>query len=368
MKIMFLVSFTLLLSSCSFNHGKRHVASIENNLTGTRIGVVTYRTKKWVNVSNSNGDYAEEKRELKTFVKKRAVRLYLHPIEKEVGSYHLVLLEYVNLLKMAPSYISSNKLPGLVHSIRWMNFLNQISKKATVYKVTPTSDESVYDMQKLKVVGNKIEAEKAKEHSQLILSSDSPSMKSKLHSMDGARITASNGGESAEIYFPAPKEKGSFGEQYTLAQFVYRAAELESTWRKDFLSGPYLGSYGDKKDEVLRLSKDGDEYTANFKLNKKRSHFSRRRREKQFTNKKSAYLEGEYTVSEPEDGMFIFNKKGSSHKGAEYVEGQIGLFIDIFDARKKLGQDVVELILINRDDPEDFLMYYEHPDNGEGEN
>ena len=45
----------------------------------------------------------------------------------------------------------------------------------------------------------------------------------------------------------------------------------------------------------------------------------------------------------------------------------MALFLDVFDASKtKLKQDVVELVFVDSKDTKDFLMYYEHPDNGEG--
>jgi hypothetical protein len=64
--------------------------------------------------------------------------------------------------------------------------------------------------------------------------------------------------------------------------------------------------------------------------------------------------------------MFIFKSVDAEESTKKIVEGRIGLFIDIFDATKSLNQDVVELCLIDSENPEDFLMYYEHPDNGEG--
>lgn len=91
-------------------------------------------------------------------------------------------------------------------------------------------------------------------------------------------------------------------------------------------------------------------------------------RAKMFTNKQSAFLKGNFSVSEPRDGMFLFNTVKATKSTKAIVEGKIGLFIDIFDATKALGQDVVELCLINTDDPKDFLMYYEDPANGEGAN
>ena len=55
----------------------------------------------------------------------------------------------------------------------------------------------------------------------------------------------------------------------------------------------------------------------------------------------------------------------SDDKTKEEVEGRICLFIDVFDASAALNQKVVEIAFINPKDPEDFLMYYEHPDNAD---
>ena len=73
-----------------------------------------------------------------------------------------------------------------------------------------------------------------------------------------------------------------------------------------------------------------------------------------FTNPKSAFLKGVFSVSEPHDGMFLFSPIKTNKKTINIVKGRIGLFIDIFDATKSLKMDVVELALINPDDPEDF--------------
>ena len=61
-----------------------------------------------------------------------ATRIYLHEIEGERGSYHMVLLEYVNLLKMAPQYVVANKIPKFSKVV---GYLKEITKKISVHKV-----------------------------------------------------------------------------------------------------------------------------------------------------------------------------------------------------------------------------------------
>jgi hypothetical protein len=80
----------------------------------------------------------------------------------------------------------------------------------------------------------------------------------------------------------------------------------------------------------------------------------------------SAFLKGEFTISEPRDGMFLYHSVNADNKTNDVVKNKIGLFIDVFDATKSLGQDVVELALIDSEKPADSLMYYEDPENGEG--
>jgi hypothetical protein len=345
------------LSACSSSQKSRNIASSDVDISGTILGVVKHTEK--VRRPKNHGPRGGTGWKTVTVNKYRAARIYLNEIESEKGSYHAIILEYVNLVGMAPKYIISNKATWLAKKV---GFLNQIAKRIAVYKVTPGQEQGTYEMQKLQVVGDKIEPANGKNPSQLILSET----KVGDHVLSGARITAAADGEPVELYFPYKDDKEHHGIQYGLAQFTYKKVKLDSTWRKDFLSGPYLGAYGDKADVVLDLVKTENGPAAKFLINKDRVHLSERKRERQFTNAKSAYIEGDYTVSEPEDGMFVFQSVERDQMGVEHVRGKIGLFIDIFDATKSLNQDVVELVLVDSAKPEDFLMYYEHPDNGEG--
>lgn len=348
----------LFLSGCS-SMKDRSIASGDKKLDTTILGIAKYKkiVRRRVHTGprhHNRYTYKEVEKD-----KNRAVRIYFTEIEDEPGNYHVVLLEYVNLLKMAPKYIASNKLP---RTSKIIGFLNQITKRITVYKAVPSSEDRKFELRKVRVSGNELVAPKQDDPSYLVLSDEEHA-----NPLEGATITAAGDGEPVEVYFPVKDSKESYGFQYSLANFTYSKVKLDSTWRKNFLGGPYLGSYGDKSDKILELNSDSTGDYAHFIINEERAHLKPKKREKQLTNPKSAYIFGSYEVSEPQDGMFLFNSLEQDMPGQKYVEGKIGLFIDIFDATVALNQDVVELVLVDPDNPEDFLMYYEHPENGEGD-
>jgi hypothetical protein len=157
------------------------------------------------------------------------------------------------------------------------------------------------------------------------------------------------------------------GIQYSIANATYTRVGLDSTWRKEFLPGPYLSAYARNNDEVLTLRKTRKGEYMNFILNPEMADKKPKSREKMFTNKKSAFLKGNFESIEAADGMFLVKPMEATAATVNVLNGRIGLFIDIFDATKALNQDVVELVFVNTEDPEDFLMYYEHPENGEGQ-
>jgi hypothetical protein len=344
MKHFLILGLALILVSCSspsHKTGERDISSVGPNLAGAYLGVAQY----------SFGHHGPNK---------PAVRMYLHEIEGEGGAYHAVLLEHVNMLGMAPQYLASNKLPALNKMI---GYLKKIIKKITVYKVTETDRAGTYQMQTLTIKDGVIGSETDENPSLLVLSQ----AKNLAHPLEGALVTASVNGEPAPVRFPASfDKKKKYGLQYKLANYVYVSKGLKSTWRKEYLPGPYLASYGKKHDVVLKLSIDGGANLADFVLNPEKAKAWKRIRKLNFTNGKSAFIEGHYNVSEPADGMFVFSPDQGKQTDSEHVVDRLGLFIDIFDATEALNQDVVELALIDPQAPEDFLMYYEDPDNGEG--
>jgi hypothetical protein len=345
MKNIFVLSFLLLLGSCASTNKPRGISSVDKDLSGQYgqyLGVADY---------NLLGGEIN-----------KAVRLYLKPIEGEQGSYNAVLLEYVNLIGMAPKYILSNKAKKVSKKI---GFLKNITSTIATYKVVPGEKENTFEMWPLIVVNDQIVVDQEGKPRILTLSTES-GLKTVL---SGATISSSGKGQPNEIFFPKDDDDKINGVQYELAKFTYDAVKLNSTWREDYLAGPYLSQYANVDDVVLDLEASGGKYSANFFLNKDYASMAPKKREAMFTSKKSAFLTGKFEAIEPQEGMFIFKATESEPKSISIVEGRIGLFIDIFDASKtKLKQDVVELALINPMDPKDFLMYYEHPENGEGGN
>lgn len=293
-----------------------------------------------------------------------ATRIYLHEIEGERGAYHMVLLEYVNLLKMAPQYVAANKAPAVSKVI---GYLKEITKKISVHKVVPTKVDGTLNIYPVKVDGDKIVAIKTKTPRKLILKPGKVGTTEGLeHSLSGAIITSNSKAQPDHIFFPMKNDGKLSGHQYAIAKTTYEKVGLNSTWRKDFLPGPYLSAYGRLNDEVLTLRKTRKGEFMNYVLNPEMASKKRSKREKMFTNKKSAFLQGNFESIEAADGMFIVKPIDANTQTINVLDGKIGLFIDIFDATEALNQDVVELVFVNTENPEDFLMYYEHPENGEG--
>jgi hypothetical protein len=342
MKTMLLLASLLFAVSCSHSgQTDRKIASVGPDLTGTYLGVADY----------GKGHPGPNK---------PAIRIYFKPIENEAGKYNVVILEYVDLLRMAPSYIISNKLPFIAKKV---GYLNHISNTIAAYEANPGAKEGTLELWPLVVSGKQIVAKKdGKPRIFALAENFDPA-----NPIAGATISSVNEDEPKEIFFPSNVIKKRAGIQYGTAKLAYEKAKLESTWRMNYLRGPYLSQYHRKDDVVLNLGKNSNGDTASFVINDVvASRMSEKKRIKMFTNPKSAFLKGDFAVSEPRDGMFLFHSENADQATDAIVKNKIGLFLDVFDASKSLGQDVVELALVDSENPSDFLMYYEHPDNGEG--
>jgi hypothetical protein len=348
MKHMLVFTLMVMLASCaSTPTNTRTLASppdmaesSEKDLSGTFLGVATYE-------AGHKG------------LDKPAARLYLEKAEGEKGAYYGIILEYSNLLKIAPRYVAARKLPKISKAT---GYLTDIVSSVAAYKVTPSSEVGVYEMFPLVVVDGKIMV-KAGAAPRLLTLSKKDDLKTPIA---GATITGTSDEEPKEIFFPTKDDGKINGLQYDLANTTYTKVKLDSTWRKKFLTGPYLSAYGNLTDVSLQLSRDGEKHMGEFKINPAYKNLTAEKRQKMFTNKKSAFLKGNFDVTQPISGMFVFSPTTAEEKTAEEVKGRIGLFIDIFDATKALNEDVVEFALVDSEHPRDFLMYYEHPDNGEG--
>jgi hypothetical protein len=347
MKTLIPFLFFISLASCTSSSVKNfRTPSSQTELQGTYLGVASYKGK----------------------LRRPAVRIYLNETPGESDTYHVVLLEYVNLLGILPKYILSNKSPKISNVI---GFLNKIVKKITVYKAIPSDKAYHYNLFELQADSRTVKTVESSSPRQLVLSNE----KNLSYPLEGAYITQNKKGQAKKIFFPVEKSIKNHGPEYNVAKLVYDKVGLDSTWRKNFLAGPYLSAYGKKNDVVLDLVSEKAN-RAYFSVKSENSYKTlskskrkRKKREDVFTNPKSAFLEGGFIMREPVDGMFVLSPT-HSNKSADTIEelnGRIGLFIDIFDATKKLNQDVVELILINPSDPLDFHMHYEDPDNGEGD-
>lgn len=344
MKKIALLTLSLMVASCASKMPTptsmplRKIASL-TDLTGTYLGEAHY--PKGHEGSN-----------------KPAVRIYFSPVEGKEDTYNVVLLEYVNLLKMAPSYVVSNKMPQVLEKTG-RDYLKDINSKISAYEATPGKVPNTYELRPLTVMKDEIVPNTSVDPRILTLGDVTGP-----NPIEGATISKVRADEPELIVFP--KEGDSTGLQYKTAKTAYKVAKLESTWRKQFLKGPYLSQYYKKSDVVVKMTtpKEG-ENLATFVpgvVGKK----SKKERADMFTNKKSGELEGTFSLSEPRDGMFVFHNVDATTKTLEVIEGRICMFIDIFDATKSLHQDVVEVVMVNTEDPSDFLMYYEDPNNGEG--
>ena len=335
-----LASALFLISCSSTNNNSRKLASIDRDLTGTYLGVADY------------GPHHKG-------YNKKAMRIYFHPIPNEPGKYDVVLLEYVDLLKMAPSYIASNKLPFVAKTF---GFLKNITSTIAAYEASPGEKENTLELWPLVVQGNQIVPKKDGKPRILSLST----AEGLTNALEGALISPSNSSEPKEIFFPSKDDEKKDGIQYATAKAAYSKAKLESTWRKEYLKGPYLSQYYKRDDVVLKCGGVEGAYNADFIINPKYAKKSEKKRRRMFTHPDSGFLKGEFSISEPRDGMFLYHSVNADEKSNDIVKNKIGLFIDVFDATKSLGQDVVELALIDSERPEAFLMYYEDPENGEG--
>lgn len=352
-------AFIVFIMSLSFvactSYQKNTADSKTQSETGSRTPSAT---------QDLTGDYLGEglyprRAGLGNGIKRPAIRFYLERIHGEADSYYGVLVEYPNLLKMAPRYIASQKAPALN---KFLGYLNKISAQISAYKLVPGAAIGSYDMHNLEVQDGKIIAARDISMS-LTLNSNS---KNSADLLAGAYI---KGGKEGDIKFPdgtdsypEPKEmndplKLAGLTQYNLAKLVYKKGKLKSTWRPnaDGLEGSYLSAYGNNKDGVLELYSQNGQAQAKFiKTNNTKP--------KVFTNPKSAPLEGDYYMTEPIPKMYVMVSKNTDKTASDVEIGdRIGLFLDVFDgsAPEAGGHLVTELAFTNPKDPKDFLMYYQ---------
>lgn len=351
MKKLSLLALGLLLASCASNQTTTTVGqtdsagqsvrspSATSDLTGTYLGEGLYSNRT-------------------TGIRRPAVRIYMDRAQGESDSYYGVIVEYDQLLNMGAPYLASQKAPVLNKVV---GYLDKIATRISAYKFVPGPQAGTYNLHNLEVRNGQI-TPAAAPTMQLVLD---PSNKS-ANPLNGAAIT---GGAEGTISFPHDDNSGEglisgIAEmlnmsQYKLAKLVYKKGHLASTWRGNWqdLEGSYLSEYGRFKDGVLELYNVNGQKKAKFiKTNTTKAKY--------FTNPKSGDIEGDYIVSEPIPKMYLLIpiSRRATPSDKEMVP-RIGLFLDVFDgSAPEAGSHLVtELAFTNQNDPEDFMMYYEHP-------
>lgn len=359
--ILFTLVFAVSCSTTSEHNQKRGIAAAAEVQSETLLGFISYKKESTRYRRKSGSVIKKKEKYIKTT--KRAVRGYFRESKAKDGSYDFLLLEYVNLFRMPVKFIASDKAPEWVNEK--IGYLNQILSRTVIYKALPTDDPKKFELQVMTVDGGNLTNQTKAKPSFLILEKNADDVKP----LEGAKITKAEDGEKGEIIFPYENDSSlSHGAQYLVARMVYGLKEgLRSTWRNKYLPGEYLGAYSDRRDVVLTLNQN---MSSDFIIESERFKKlkSNKKRLKRFTNPKSAEIKGKFDVEDKENGIFVFKSSNDGNQqGSEHVDNRIGLFVDIFDATQtKEKKDVVELIIVNPDDPSDFLMYYEHPENGEG--
>jgi len=367
MKHLLLIIISIGLVSCSHTSQNRLPSAAGNSkIAGDYLGTASYGFMK----------------------KGKAIRAYFKPVlseqGNETGEYNVMLFEYSGLGKAGTQFLISSKFESLAEKI---GYLTVISDKIWLLRGEQVSSKK-FNLYPLTLEGRSIVKSKTKQPWQLTLSNIP---ERNLHTfkhgakymLEGAKITTAGSGNIPKyIYFPKTKKNMALVKdsnhqrvsqpaslQHGIATLVYKYGKLLSTWRDGYLTGDYLSGYNRKFDKVLTLSKRGTTYNsglnANFMRNNLAESLDGARRPKRFANVNQAFVEGNFSVTNPSSGMFLFRYVRGNGDAKKYLDNRIGLFIDIFDATAQ-GKDVVELALINPDNPEDIIMYFEHPDNGEG--
>jgi len=305
---------------------------------------------------------------------RRAVRIYSKKVDGVADTYNTVIVEYPPILSVFPRFVSTPKSEEDIQDGKFTEkFINDVKSKinarigdlkhilarVTVYRTVPKAgNASAFELRRLRydTTAKSLIVDNSSEVSVLTLaekgSLDSP--------LAGATISAAAKGEPAQI--TVPKTSKGNGIEWQLVNLAYSAAKLDSTWRSDFLNGAYLSTYGNRKNVILNLSNAAGSLQADF-LDAKAQNIP----STEFTNPLSAEIIGKYDVKAAQPGIFVFTPKVAGSAGSQHVETKLGLFIDVFDATKSLNMDVVELVLVDENTPTKFHMYFEDPENGEGQ-
>jgi hypothetical protein len=344
LKKIFIAALAVILASCASNQTAVSTDTASSNNTSQVKELRTPATDDLSGAYLGEGLFSEKR---SSGVPRPAMRLYLDRAQGEADTYYGVLLEYDRLESMALPYLVTQKIPKLN---KLVGYLNNIATRISAYKFVRGNKSGTYEMHNLEVRGGQIVP--AQETKMVLTLAN----KRGSNPLAGAVI---EGNSEGSIVFP---EAGTAeGSQMKLAAIAYEKGHLASTWRGNWkdLEGSYLSEYGRFKDGVLELYSQGGQPKSKFiKTNTTLAKY--------FTNPKSATIEGDYNVIEPIPKMYLLvpTQKARAASDKE-MTGRIGLFLDVFDgtAPEAGSHMVTELAYINPQDPEDFMMYYEHPEH-----
>lgn len=353
MKLISILGIAIFLASCATNTN-----SVSTSTAGNKESNLENNVRTPATAGDLSGDYLAEGRfeNRDSGVKHPALRIYLDRAPGEADTYYGVMVEYPNMLNlgMPLKYGASQKAPFFNKII---GYLNRISTRVWAFKAVRGQNAGSYELHNLEARSGQVVAAA---NASMLLNLDTNNINSN-NPLAGATIT---GYSEGKIVIPSPtNDDGSFSEelQYNLASFVYKKAKLKSTWRGNWndLEGSYLSEYGRVKDGVLELySQNGQKRMKFIKTNRTNAKY--------FTNPKSAPLEGEYAILEPVPKMYVLVPLQRKNTASDaQMSNRIGLFLDVFDASApEAGSHMVtELAFTNPNDPEDFMMYYEHADH-----
>jgi hypothetical protein len=353
LKKIYVLAMAILLASCATNQNTTGESTAKNDSTqtqGTRTPSVA---------GDLSGDYLGEGlfSGRTSGLRRPAMRIYLQRAQGEADSYYGVLLEYDQLLNMGLPYLASQKAPIFNKMI---GYLNSIATHISAYKLLPGTKQGTYEMHVLDVRNGQLVPQAG-----FTMTLNLNLKNTTANALADATISGNSDGQ---IVFPggsdsSPGVLAGIAEaltmsQYKLASIVYKKGHLASTWRGNWkdLEGSYLSEYGRFKDGVLELYSDSQQKMKFTKTNTTKAKY--------FTNPKSATIEGDYTITEPVPKMYILTPSKGTRTASDIEMGpRIGLFLDVFDgSAPEAGSHLVtELAFTNPKDPEDFMMYYEHP-------
>jgi len=257
---------------------------------------------------------------------KRRVGVLLKALEGEKDSYHGIVMEYLSPFK-EKNFIADFLRPGKRKFFRRQKngYLKELFQWVKIYKF-----ERVYNSRTFKMIPLVVEGEEIVERESNVFASLQVNMNEKKPMKNAVLKTAVNGRIVDLVMNKSSKRP------------------VSSTWRYNYIPGPYNPGYKQADIDILFLLDDFNEKTreatAIFDVDSLKD--------------KDVFIKGRYNVSEASPGLFIFKDNHDVKSiGSDLVEDKIGVFVDVYDASPIMN--TVELILIDPSDPEGSQMYFE---------